>query len=83
MDKVERFLEDLETICEYCENIANTIHRYGDRDEFMSDYDYQASCVFSLIQIGEAVKRNYEKLSSLSDAGRLEIRSKIQGHGGA
>ncbi len=49
-------LQRIEHIKEYCEEIANTINRYGNSfDIFDEDIDYQKSVSFSILQIGELV----------------------------
>ncbi len=43
-------------ILEYCQEIENTVARYGDSfDVFDKDLDYQRSVCFSVLQIGELV----------------------------
>ena len=53
----ERIASLLEHIAFYCDEIKNTIQRYGDDiDLFLNDRDYQRSVSLSLIQIGELAK---------------------------
>ena len=48
----------LESIIEYCGEIAEAITRFGsDEEDFLGDVMFQNSCAFALIQIGEKVKR--------------------------
>ena len=47
-------LQRIERIRDYCNEIQNTITRYGNSlDVFRSDRDYQRSVSFSIFQIGE------------------------------
>lgn len=47
-------LSRLEHIIDYCNEISNTVARYGnDYAIFESDSDYQKSVAFSVLQIGE------------------------------
>lgn len=62
MDDLRNALTGLQNICSYCEQISYAVHRFGSRDDFMEDYAYQATCAFSLLQIGEIVKTNYDML---------------------
>ena len=55
-------LQRIEHIKEYCEEIANTITRYGNSfDIFDQDIDYQKSISFSILQIGELVGKLSEE----------------------
>ncbi len=66
MDEETRALRGLESICTYCERITHAVHRFGSKDVFLVDYAYQATCAFSLQQIGEIVKTNESWLRSKS-----------------
>lgn len=66
MDELTRALRGLESICTYCERITHAVHRFGSKDVFLVDYAYQATCAFSLQQIGEIVKTNESWLRSKS-----------------
>ena len=55
---MKRDTQHLESIIEYCEEIAKAITRFGsDEEDFLEDVLFQNSCAFALIQIGEKVKR--------------------------
>jgi len=55
---MNRDITYLRSIVKYCENIEEAIRTFGNDDEdFLSDVLYQSSCAFSLLQIGEIVKR--------------------------
>ncbi len=62
MDEEMRALKGLRSICMYCEEISRAMRRFGSKDSFLTDYAYQATCAFSLQQIGEIVKTNYSWL---------------------
>lgn len=48
----------LEVILKYCGNIEDAVSQYGDEEEeFQENIHYSQSCAFSLMQIGEAVKK--------------------------
>lgn len=64
MDEYTRALNGLNSICTYCEEIANATHRFGSKESFLTDYAYQATCAFSLQQIGKIVKINYSWLKT-------------------
>ena len=50
--------DSLLVIIGYCDRIADAVSQYGDDLEgFVSNVHYSQSCAFSLLQIGEAVKR--------------------------
>lgn len=66
MDEVKRGLKGLNSICAYCEEISYAIRRFGSKDSFLNDFAYQATCAFSMQQIGEIVKTNYSWLRSES-----------------
>lgn len=52
--KLPRDLQRLDHIRDYCEDIPETVKRFGDDfDIFISDKDYQKSILMSLAQIGE------------------------------
>lgn len=61
-----RAADGLKEIVSYCEKVSYTVHRFGGKEQFVTDYDYQSSCVFSIQQIGEIVKNNYDWLTSNS-----------------
>lgn len=50
-------LENLKSIVRYCEDIDYLIKLHGSDESDFQDISLQYSCVFSLIQIGEHVKR--------------------------
>ena len=53
----DRIGDSLERMNDYCQRIAFSMHRFGNSFEsFDSDYDYQASVIFNLQQIGENAK---------------------------
>jgi len=55
---MKRDAQCLESIIEYCGEIAEAITRFGsDEEDFLEDVLFQNSCAFALIQIGEKVKR--------------------------
>lgn len=64
MDEETRALKGLKSICTYCEQISYAVRRFGSKDAFLTDFAYQATCAFSLQQIGELVKVNYSWLRS-------------------
>ena len=64
MDERTRAIRGLKTICRYCEEISYTMHRFGPKETFMTDFAYQATCAFSIQQIGEIVKTNYPWLKT-------------------
>lgn len=66
MDETDRALDGLRSICRYCREVSFAVHRFGDKEVFLSDYAYQATCAFSIQQIGEIVKSNYGWLRSES-----------------
>lgn len=66
MDETSRALNGLKTICAYCEQISYAVHRFGPKDAFLTDFAYQATCAFSLQQIGEVVKVSYSWLKAES-----------------
>jgi len=48
----------LRVILDHCEAIRETVELFGtDEEDFINNRTYQNSCSFSLLQIGEAVKR--------------------------
>jgi len=48
----------LKTIIKYCKGIENAMNRFGsDEEDFLDDPEYQYTCSFCIIQIGETVKR--------------------------
>jgi uncharacterized protein with HEPN domain len=60
-----RDVESLRTIIKYCEDIEEFILLHGsDEEDFHENLSLQYSCAFSLIQIGEHVKRLSEDLTS-------------------
>ncbi len=64
----EETLSILEDIIFYCDRIELFKEQFGDDiDEFLSNDAYNMSCAFSLMQIGECVKRISEWLCSVSD----------------
>ncbi len=67
MDEEVRALRGLKSICNYCEEISFAIRRFGSKDSFLTDYAYQATCAFSLQQIGEIVKTNYSWLRTVAN----------------
>jgi len=45
-------------ILRYCDDIAEAIHTFGsDVEDFLENIQFQHSCSFELLQIGEIVKR--------------------------
>ena len=66
MDETARALKGLRSVCTYCEEISRAMRRFGPKDSFLTDYAYQATCAFSLQQIGEIVKTNYSWLRTES-----------------
>ena len=55
MDRDVRYIE---TILRYCTNIEEAVHMFGsDEEDFLNNIQFQHSCAFSLLQIGEIVKR--------------------------
>jgi len=53
---MKRDLDNIQVIIDYCERIIETINRL-DEEDFLESYVLQSSCAFSILQIGEAVKR--------------------------
>ncbi len=54
----------LSSIIEYCDLIIETVERLGtDEEDFLNDKVYQTSVSFSLMQIGELVKRLSEDIT--------------------
>jgi len=49
-------LESIRIIVEYCERVEEAIIGL-DEEDFIENYIVQSSCAFSILQIGEAVKR--------------------------
>lgn len=55
-------VQRIQHIKEYCDEIADTINRYGNSfGAFDSDMDYQKSVSFSILQIGELVGKLSEE----------------------
>ena len=55
---LSRDLQRILKIRDYCLGIQDTIARFGNSpDGFLLDSDYQQSIAFSILQIGELVKR--------------------------
>lgn len=65
MDERTRAVKGLDSICKYCEEISYAVRRFGPKDAFLTDYAYQATCAFSLQQIGEIVKTNHSWLRTV------------------
>lgn len=64
-------LQKITAIKDYCEEIAQTVNRYGKSFEiFDKDTDYQKSISFSILQIGELSGK-------ISDEFRTETSSSI------
>lgn len=57
MASSEKDLHSLENIVRYCDEMAESMKRFGDFGNYISDIDYQKSCALSLLQIGENVKK--------------------------
>jgi len=54
----KRDVGDLQVIVGYCEDISHLTQLHGSAEsDFHDNISLQYSCVFSLIQIGEAIKR--------------------------
>ena len=51
----------LKNIISYCEDIEDTIERFGDEESFIEDKHYRDLCSFYMIQIGENIKALSEK----------------------
>ena len=63
-------IKQIESIVQHCRNIEGAVRMFGsDEDDFIDNVQFQNSCAFSMIQIGERVKR----LSSEFIAGYPEI----------
>lgn len=57
--------ETLEIIIGYCDEIAEDMQRFGtDEEDFLGDKAYQKCIAFTILQIGEQVKRLSKGLTS-------------------
>jgi len=55
---MNRDISQIEAIIQYCDNIGEAITMFGaDEEDFLSNTQFQHSCAFSLLQVGEIVKR--------------------------
>ena len=64
----DRDIKQIETMIRYCRSIEDAVRIFGaDREDFLSNEQYQNSCAFSLIQIGERIKRISKELTSKYD----------------
>jgi len=55
---MNRDISNIESIIQYCDNIKEAIMMFGtDEEDFLSNTQFQQSCAFSLLQVGEIVKR--------------------------
>ena len=51
-------IQQIESIIRHCGNIEDAVSVFGaDEDDFLGNLQFQNSCAFSMIQIGERVKR--------------------------
>ena len=58
MPKYDKRIAILEKIIYYCEQIDNTMERFGKTyDTFSDDFAYQSTCAMCLMQIGEMAAR--------------------------
>jgi uncharacterized protein with HEPN domain len=53
---MRRDIGNIRVIVEYCERVEKIVDRL-DEEDFLESYMIQSSCAFSVLQIGEAVKR--------------------------
>lgn len=54
MDMLEKDLSIMEHIISYCNDISDTVKRFGNSyDVFAEDKDYRNSCALCILQIGE------------------------------
>ena len=60
-------VETLKTILKNCKNIDYDLTKCNDYTDFLDSDTIQRSCVFSMIQIGEFVKRLTDKFVSEHD----------------
>ena len=55
---MNRDVLNIESILQYCNDIEESIQIFGmDEEDFLNSTSFQYSCAFSLLQIGEIVKR--------------------------
>lgn len=55
---MDKDLNVLKRIIEYCDRIENTMSRFGkDFTVFVNDWDYRSSIAFNIQQIGELAKK--------------------------
>jgi len=58
-----RDIERIEQVIKYCSNIKDAIYVFGgDEEDFIDNIHFQNSCVFSMQQIGEIVKKLPDEL---------------------
>ena len=51
-------IQQISSIVRHCKNIEDAVNIFGaDEDDFLNNIQFQNSCAFSMIQIGERVKR--------------------------
>ena len=63
-----RDIWQIESIIRYCNDIEDAIQTYGaDEEDFLSNVHFQNSCAFSMMQIGEMVKRLSHELRTKYD----------------
>jgi len=63
--KGDRSPEDIEMIIKFCNSIELAMEHFGkDEEDFLENEVYQNSCCFALLQVGEAVKRLSEEITS-------------------
>jgi len=55
---MSRDISHIESIIQYCYNIEEAVMMFGtDEEDFLCNTQFQQSCAFSLLQVGEIVKR--------------------------
>ncbi len=55
---MNRDMPNIKSIIQYCNDIEEAVSMFGsDEEDFLNNTQFQHSCAFSLLQIGEIVKR--------------------------
>ena len=60
---INRDTEYIEKIIQFCNDVTDAVRTFGnDEEDFTSNIHFQRSCIFSMQQIGEFVKRLSDEL---------------------